>query len=77
MHMKGEAESAGRVEQVEISLRGDLWKKDSSEGEREGLQDGPETCYDVLFGDSGTETKTESRAEDVQIFIMSEQDGQD
>lgn len=55
MHMKGEAESAGRVEQVEISLRGDLWKKDSSEGERKGLQDGPETCYDVLFGDGGAD----------------------
>lgn len=53
-------------------------QKDSSLSEREGLQDGAETCYQVRFGDSGTKERQKAELEgDVKIFIGSEQDGQD
>lgn len=60
-------------------------QKDSSLSEREGLQDGAETCYQVRFacyqvrfGDSGTKERQKTELEgDVKIFIGSEQDGQD
>lgn len=48
---RGEEESAGRAEWVVTSVRGDLWDKDSSKCEREGLQDGSQTCSDVWFRD--------------------------
>lgn len=34
MHKTGEEESAGRVEQMKKSVRGDLQQKDSSKSER-------------------------------------------
>lgn len=57
-------------------------QKDSSGSEREGLQDGAETCYQVRFGDSGTKKPDrrlswKGRVEDVKIVIRSKQDGQD
>lgn len=52
------------------------------EREREGLLDGSETCYKVETEDGGTDKKTGGQAggrgdEDAQIFIRSNQDGQD
>lgn len=41
-----------------------------SKTEREGLQTGSETCYEVWFGDSGINEKTGGRAEDVKMFRM-------
>lgn len=46
---------------------------------REVLQDGCKTCYDVLFGDGGTNKKTggaggSGRVDNVKIFIASDQD---
>lgn len=32
---------------METSVRGDLRQKDRSKNEREGLQDGSNTCYDL------------------------------
>lgn len=43
--------------------------------EREGLPDGSEACYDVQFGDDGSDKKTGGQTEDVMIFTVS--DGQD
>lgn len=44
---------------------------------REDLQHGIETCYDVWFGDGGTDRKIGDRVEDVKIFTGSDQDRQD
>lgn len=38
---------SARVQWVETSVRGSFVTKDSSKSERESLQDGSETCYDV------------------------------
>lgn len=65
--------SASRVEQVEMSVRIDLWQKDSDKSEREDLRDGSETCYDV-----GMETVSLTKRHEVkgvQIFTGSHQDG--
>lgn len=50
---------------METSVRGDIWQKDSSIS-----QDVSESRSDVWFGDSGTDKKTGSAAEDVQMFRM-------
>lgn len=47
---------------MELSVRGDVWQKDSCKSEREGFQDGSETCCDVWFGDGGADRKTGGRA---------------
>lgn len=63
------------------------WKRTSGEGkspgrvqwfvtERQGSQDSSDTCYDVPFGDGGTDKKTRGQALDVKIFIGSDQNGQ-
>lgn len=44
--------------------------------ERQGSQDSTDTCYDVPFGDGGTDKKTRGQALDVKIFIGSDQNGQ-
>lgn len=44
--------------------------------ERQGSQDSSDTCYDVPFGDGGTDKKTRGQALDVKIFIGSDQNGQ-
>lgn len=55
------AQEKGRREcKVEMSVRGDLWQRDSSTCEREGLLDGSEACYDLWFGFSSTNKKTGS-----------------
>lgn len=71
-------ESAGRVALVELSIKADLWKKESSKKGLEGLQDCG-TCYDVWFGVAGKDG-AEIRADiskDVKSFISSDQKGQD
>lgn len=76
---KRDEESAGRVSWVELSIKADLWKKESSKKELEGLQDCTGTCYDVWFGVAGKDG-AETRADiskDVKNFISSEQKGQD
>lgn len=76
---KRDEESAGRVAWVKLSLKADLWKKESSKKELEGLQDCTGTCYDVWFGVAGKDG-AETRADiskDVKIFISSDQKGQD
>lgn len=64
--------SAGWVEQVETSVRGDLWQMHRSKSQREGLQGANETCSDVRFGDGGSHKNTGQaggdRVEDAQIF---------
>lgn len=45
---------------------GDLQQKDSSEIEREDLQEGSEACYDASLGSSGI--KKSVRAEGAEIF---------
>lgn len=42
--------STGRVQRVEMSVRGDLSQKDSTKSEREGLEDCSKSLYDVWFG---------------------------
>lgn len=44
---------------------------DSRKSKRDGLQG------DVEFGDGGTDKKTEGQAEDAEIFVESDQNGQD
>lgn len=44
------------------SVRRDVWLKYSSKSEREGLQDGSETCDDIWFGDSDTDKRIGGRA---------------
>lgn len=76
---KRDEESAGRVAWVKLSLKADLWKKESSKKELEGLQDCTGTCYDLWFGVAGKDG-AETRADiskDVKIFISSDQKGQD
>lgn len=75
---KRDEESAGRVAWVELSIKTDLWKKESSKKELEGLQDCG-TCYDVWFGVAGKDG-AEIRADiskDFKSFISSDQKGQD
>lgn len=47
MHKRSEEESSGRVEKMEMRVRGDLWQKDSSNNDSQVLQDGSETCCEV------------------------------
>lgn len=62
MHRKGAEDSAGMVEWVETSIRGDLWKNDNSKSKRAGFPDGG----DVQFGDL-------SRADGAKTFIKNDQ----
>lgn len=50
-----------------MGFRCDLWH-DRRKNEREDLQEGSMTCYDVCFGDCGTNKKTGGRFKDVKIF---------
>lgn len=43
MHETGEEASLGKVEWVEMSGRSDLWQKDSTKSEKQGLKVGSET----------------------------------
>lgn len=63
MHERGEEVSAGN------DCWGDLWRKDNSKSEREGLQDGSETCYDVRFEDCGGDKRQEAELEVVEILF--------
>lgn len=49
VHQRGEEERAGRLEWVEMSVRGDLWKKDSSKSDREGVYDDSNTLQTVAL----------------------------
>lgn len=54
--------------------KGDLQQKDSSEIEREDLQEGSEACYDASLGSI---KKKSVRAEGAEIFSGSERSGRD
>lgn len=49
VHKRYEQERAPRVEWVETSFRADVWQKDSSKREGEGLKGGSHTCYDMCL----------------------------
>lgn len=57
--VKGERESAGRVERLEKSGTGYLWQAATSKSDREGVQDSSETSY----------------VENVKVCIGSDEDG--
>lgn len=73
VHETGKEERTGRVGGDEC--QGCLCE--SSKSEKKGLKDGGETCCDEWLRDGGTDKKTGGGAEDVQILIRNEQDGQD
>lgn len=54
---------------VELSVRSDVWQKVSSKSQREGAQDDSETCYDVCFGDGGT-NKKKLEVTELKIFVF-------
>lgn len=54
---------------VELSVRSDVWQKVSSKSQREGAQDDGETCYDVCFGDGGT-NKKQLEVTQLKIFVF-------
>lgn len=69
-HKRGVKErNAHRVEWVETNVKGNVWDKDSSKTESEGLQESSETCYNVRLGDGGADTNTGDRAEDAKILL--------
>lgn len=66
MHRKGAENSAGVVEWVETSIRGDLWTNDNSKSQRAGLHDGGDERFEDL-----------SRAEGAKTFIKNDQNRSD
>lgn len=70
-HKRGVKErNAHRVEWVETNVKGNVWDKDSSKTESEGLQESSEVCYNVRLGDGGADTNTGDRAEDAKILLL-------
>lgn len=55
-------------------IKGDLWLKDRSKSEREGLVDGSKIYYDAWFGEGGTSKRKGGRAEDDKISTGNDQD---
>lgn len=66
-------ENSACVQWVRTSVRNDLWQRDSSKSEWEGLQDDT----DVWFEDGGTNKWTRGSAEDINITTRSYQIWQD
>lgn len=79
MHKRGEEESAGRVERVETTVRADLWQKESSKSETEGLKMvvRPAVIYGLEMVALTESQEVELEVAELKISTGSDEDGQD